>query len=46
MSEGDVQPPTMKVAEAHNIGEEPESLGLSMLIAARSRYLQCPKGHV
>ena len=21
MSEGDVQPPTMKVAEAHNIGE-------------------------
>ena len=27
MSEGDVQPPTMKVAEAHNIGEKPNGLG-------------------
>ena len=25
MSEGDVQPPTMKVAEAHNIGERVNS---------------------
>lgn len=46
MSEGDVAPPKMVVAEAHNIGEANDPGPNRLVLIGARRYLPHPQGNV
>ena len=46
MSEGDVKPPTMVVAEAHNIGEIDRCWSKRLEANPKFRYLPCSQADV